>query len=145
MDPADRQEVRRDFLARTGLRPVAHEWEGYGQPFELLHRGTARQIEHAISGVVRGIQVWMFEYWYAQDTEDAEGERPLLWFDCITVKVDAWCPPLMVEPRQGPRGAPAGGIMFESEEFNREFRVHAAEAEFASAAVDPRMIAWFLD
>ena len=145
MDPADREEVRRDFLARTGLRPVAHQWEGYGQPFELLHRGTARQIEHAISGVVRGIHVWMFEYWYAQDTEDAEGERPLLWFDCVTVKVDAWCPPLIVEPRQGSRGALAGGIMFESEEFNREFRVHAAEAEFASAAVDPRMIAWFLD
>jgi hypothetical protein len=145
MQPISRDEVRAAFLERTGLHAAAHEWEGYGQPFELLHRGTGRKIEHAITGVVQDIPVWMFEYWYVEDTEDARGDRPLIWFDCITVKLDAWCPHLMVEPRQGPRGALAGGFKFESEEFNRAFRVHADEAEFAWAAVDARMIAWLLD
>jgi len=145
VDSTERDLIRTAFLDRTGLRPVAHQWEGYGQPFALLHRGTARGIEHAISGVVRDIAVWMFEYWYAEDEEDINGERPLTSFDCITVKVDAWCPPLSVEPRHGHRGALGGGIMFESEEFNRAFRVLASERAYASAAVDSQMIGWLLD
>lgn len=145
VEATERDLIRAAFLQRTGLRPVAHQWEAYGQPFALFHRGTARGIEHAICGVVRDIPVWMFEYWYAQDEEDSKGERPLTSFDCITVKVDAWCPPLSVEPRRGPGGDLSGGISFESEEFNRTFRVLASEREYASAAVDARMIAWLLD
>lgn len=145
IEVTERDLIRTAFLERTGLRPVAHQWEAYGQPFALLHRGTARSIDHAISGVVRDVPVWMFEYWYAEDEEGLNGERPLTSFDCITVAVDAWCPPLSVEPRQGPSGELSGGLRFESEEFNRMFRVLASEREYASAAVDARMMAWLLD
>jgi hypothetical protein len=141
----ERDLIRRAFLERTGLRPVAHRWEAYGQPFDLLHRGSARSIEHAISGVVRDVPVWMFEYWYTDGTVDRRGEQVLYWYDCITVKVDAWCPPLLVEPRHGPFGALAGGLEFESEEFNRAFRVQATDREYASAAVDANLIGWLLD
>jgi hypothetical protein len=144
-DPPARAVVRAAFLERTGLHPAVHRWEGSGQPFELLHRGTARGIEHAVSGVIRDIPVRMFEYWYVEDTENIQGDRPLISFDCIVVTVDAWCPPLLVEPRRGPLGTLPGGIAFESEEFNRTFRVKTADREYASAAVDARMMAWLLD
>ncbi|MEA2579569.1 MAG: hypothetical protein QOE83_461 [Actinomycetota bacterium] len=143
--PTARDAIRAAFLERTGLQPAVHRWEGYGQPFELLHRGTARGIEHAVSGVIRDIPLWMFEYWYVEDTENIQGERPLISFDCIVVTIDAWCPPLLVEPRRGPLGTLPGGIAFESEEFNRTFRVKTADREYASAAVDARMMAWLLD
>ena len=141
----ERDLIRNAFLERTGLTPVAHQWEAYGQPFALLHRGTARSIGHAISGVVRDIRVWMFEYWYADDEEDLNGERSLNRFDCITVAVDAWCPPLSVQPRQDLGGDISEGLLFESEEFNRAFRVHAADRQYAHAAVDEQMMAWLLD
>jgi len=145
MEAAERDLIRAAFLQRTGLKPVAHRWEAYGQPFALLHRGTARSITHAISGVVRDVPVWMFEYWYADDEEDVNGERPLNRFDCVTVAVDAWCPPLSIEPRRASGGERSEGLLFESEEFNRAFRVHASDSEYAHAAVDAQMMAWLLD
>ena len=65
--------------------------------------------------------------------------------DLIQVAVDAWCPPLSVEPRRAPGGERSSGLLFESEEFNRVFRVHASDREYAHAAVDAQMMAWLLD
>jgi hypothetical protein len=35
-------------------------------------------------------------------------------------------------------------IQFESEEFDRRFRVRSADARFATGLIDPRMMAWLL-
>jgi hypothetical protein len=59
------------------------------------------------------------------------------------------CPALTIEHR-GLIGRVAGalglnGIQFESDEFDKAYRVTCDDRRFASALVDPAMMAWLLD
>ncbi len=70
-------------------------------------------------------------------------------FSCAIASVEAMCPALAVEPETflttiADRGT-LRDVEFESERFNRIFRVRCANPEFAHALIDAQMMEWLMD
>ncbi len=117
-------------------------------PHPLLHRFVhMRGLEHVSWGTWNGLEVEVFEYWYAvgSDPQRNDYER----FTCVLTPVPATWPDLTIEPERLvtriPQAVAMPDIRFESEAFNRAFHVRSADPRFASALVDARMIAWLVD
>ena len=119
--------------------------------FPLFHEGTGTESGNLVTGTLRGTPVAAFDFAYWTEQRDAKGftHREYHRFLCAVTDIAASCAALSIEHR-GLLGQVAGalgldGVQFESDAFDRAYRVTCDDRRFASALVDPAMIAWLLD
>jgi len=120
--------------------------------FDLFRMGDSRIAENVIWGDWHGTSVVLFDYWFY----DQSGSGTRRWrsrtstrFQCVITQADAACYPIVIERETvGSRIAGAFGsgedVDFESEEFNRTFRVRSPNRRFAFELVDARMMDFLL-
>lgn len=123
--------------------------------FPMLHKGDMRMFMNVLSGPWGGIPVVAADYWFGgsgpanpYSTRRRRRTGNSRHYSLVVLGIGAKCPRVSIE-RQG---LPATlvehlgleDIQFESEEFNRRFRVRSADARFATKLIDPRMMAWLL-
>jgi hypothetical protein len=120
------------------------------EPFALFGKGDGNGVENVMWGTWHDTDLRAFDYWYYQESRDAQGHtsRSYYRFDCVRLAVPADCPHTSIDPENLlSRLADAlsfRDIEFESEEFNRAFTVRSADEKFANDLIDARMIAWLL-
>ena len=111
-------------------------------PFALFEEGDRRGITWTMSrpGLV------VCELWYVVKQGDSETTYR---FTCVMRNLSTRWPHLVIKRESllsGIRDVLGfRDIQFESEEFNKRFYVKCDDSRFASAFVDPRMMAWLLD
>jgi hypothetical protein len=125
-----------------------------GDPLGMLDRGfvllgdmaTAKDVENTSWGTWHGLDVVVFDYWFARSSDPSiDDRRP---FTCAATSVpDAW-PDLAIAPRDAfgtiAHALGSRGVEFELERFNRAFEVRSMDPRFASALIDAPMIDWLL-
>ena len=118
--------------------------------FHLFTKGDGRGCENVATGTWQGLDVRVADYWYYERSQDSEGRssRTYYRFSVVLAAVDAALPAVRVEKenvlsRLADRLA-LRDLEFESEEFNRQFEVHADDREFAYKLLDARMMDWLL-
>lgn len=132
-------------------------------PFELLSRGTRQECENVFRGSVEGVDLVGFDLSYIDEAAIAQaarapGEQPDAVpqrVTCVLADLGGSFPHLLISPvgiigtaidtatwaAWGVRNQP---IQFESGSFDRAFQVRSDDRRFASALVDPAMMAWLL-
>jgi hypothetical protein len=146
---------REAFLAlslKLGLRyDIKDPFDTVDLPFDLFGRGDSRSVDNVLSGEAAGMRVRLFDYEYTVESTDSEGHSTssTYRFSCAMGEIDADCPHLVVE-KEGflssiARGLGFHDIEFESEEFNRAFKVSSDDKRFAYAMLDARMMQWLMD
>jgi hypothetical protein len=101
-----------------------------------------------VAGTYKGLDVKEFDYWYYTESSDSKGgrSRTYHYFSCAVTEIPADCPHVTIAPETLlTRLADHLGfedIQFESEEFNRRFRVKSKDQKFATDLVDARMMQW---
>lgn len=149
-----REQRRKEIAAvaaRLGFRYSREDPFGLVDlPFALFGRGDGRGCENVLWGSASGRDVRLFDYWYFDESTDAEGHTSRTYhrFSCALTQIDALCPHLSVR-REGffSRLADHVGlrdIEFESDEFNRTYQVESEDRKFAFALLDARMMEWLL-
>ncbi len=135
------------FATRFGLTYSRRDPLGLlGLPFPLLSMGERRGVENVVSGDWKGVSATAADYWYATESTDGRGRRSRSSrrFSILVVELPAYLPQVAIEREDlGSRLAGHLGfrdVAFESESFNRRFKVSAADREFAFKLVDARMI-----
>jgi len=152
---AAKQKRRQAFMqlaSKLGLRYDEDDpFDTVDLPFDLMERGDRRGVENVLSGEVAGLRVRLFDYYYVVYSTDGQGHRTssTYRFSCAVGEVDAECPHLAVE-HEGVLSSLARhlgfhDIEFESEEFNKAFKVHCDDKRFAYAMLDARMMQWLID
>jgi hypothetical protein len=146
LDREFRQEPRRRAAEAAGwslgLRPSSDDGWLQALGFDFLRpRGTVQDVSNVLEGTWRGEPAAAFEYRWA--TEEAEHR-----YSCALLPVPAAWARLTIE-RETPisRVARLAGIVdveTEWEEFNRAFRVRAADVRFAIALLDGAMMEWLV-
>jgi len=132
-------EARRLGLAFSAKDP----FDVLGISFALIRRSrhTFREAENVLWGRRGDLEVRVFDYAY-QESED-EWRR---FTGAMAAVAEGW-PALLIEPGHLPASPSFTGhrsIEFESERFNRTFRVRCADRAFANALIDARMMEWLL-
>jgi hypothetical protein len=93
----------------------------------------------------------MFDYFYVVRHSDGRGgsSSTTYKFSCLLGEIDADCPHLVLEPEglfsSIARHLGFHDIEFESDEFNRAFKVQCEDKKFAYAIIDARMMQWLID
>jgi hypothetical protein len=120
-------------------------------PFALFRRGDGRGTENVVWGQKNGVEIKAFEFWDYTESSDTKGGRSRSYehFSCSLLPVDAYCPHTTIAPegffsRMG-RALGFHDIEFESEDFNRAWKVESANPKFANYLVDARMMQWLLE
>lgn len=132
-----------------GLRfSAADSFDLIDRPFALFNRlASARGLENVMYGTWRGLDVRLFDYWYARSSDQSidDTER----FTCLMISLGTSWPSLLIEPETAAARlvgrVTLSEIEFESEAFNRAFTVRGDDPRFASAFVDGRMMRWLLE
>ncbi len=125
-------------------------FETLEEPFALFDKGDGNGVENVMWGVWHGTDLRAFDYWYYQESRDAQGHtsRSYYRFDCVRLAMAADCPHTSIDPENLlTRLADAlsfHDIEFESEAFNRAFTVKSADEKFANDLIDARMMTWLL-
>jgi hypothetical protein len=119
--------------------------------FPLFNEGLGTESGNLVSGTMQGTPVAAFDFAYWTEWRDSKGitHRQYHRYLCAVTDIAASGPGLSIEHR-GPVGRIAGalgldGIQFESDDFDKAYRVTCDDRRFASAMVDPAMMAWLLD
>jgi hypothetical protein len=119
--------------------------------FPLFHEGRGIESGNLVSGTLQGTPVAAFDFAYWTEVRDSKGgtHREYHRFLCAVTDIGPSCPPLVLEHR-GLIGRVAGalgldGVQFESDDFDKAYRVICGDRRFATALVDPAMMAWLLD
>jgi hypothetical protein len=122
-----------------------------GWPFALFQRGDGQGVENVLSGTWQGLDVTAFDFWYYDESTDSKGNtsRSYHRFDCAITTIEAACSHLTID-HENLLTRIAGALslkdlQFESDEFNRAFKVNSKDERFAYAFVDARMMQWLLD
>lgn len=136
-----RRAVVADWAAQRGWRYVARDqrWEGLlpGFPFD---RGMFPRAQNVLTGAFGPYAAAAFDYSYRSDSRNdfLIAQR----FGVHVLRVPAALPWVHLSPETlADRAAKLLGaqdIDFESEEFNRVYRVQASDPRFASDLVNPR-------
>jgi hypothetical protein len=146
-----RREAFAAFAAQNGWRLVAeddswaHRWNG--DPFRT---GDHRRARNVITGERDGRQIVAFDYSYQTHSTDSQGRRQTQThrFGVCAVSLAGTLPSLQVtsEGIFAKIGHALGfdDIEFESEDFNRKFRVTSDDRKFAYDVVHPRMMEYLL-
>jgi hypothetical protein len=122
--------------------------ESYG--FALFRRGDGRGCENVLAGVWRGLPVREADYWYYEETSDGRGgrTRSYSYFSVVVADLSCSVPHISIERENLlTRLTDHLGfhdIDFESEAFNRTFRVRSDDRQFAYQLIDARMMQWLL-
>ncbi len=120
-------------------------------PFELFDRGDRRGAENVLWGEVQGMKVRLFDYWYQVHHHNSNGPdtTSTSTFSCALAELDAMCPHLLIDHESFmSRLASRVGINdieFESEEFNRAYKIASEDRRFAFAFIDATMMTWLMD
>lgn len=146
-----RREALLAFARQNGLQYSREDPFGLlGSPFPLLHQGDGRGCENVLSGVWQGLPVKEADYWYYTESTDSEGHttKDYHYFSIAIADLPCSIPEVAIE-KEGVLGHLADhlgfqDIQFESEDFNRAFRVKGRDAQFAYKLVDARMMQWLL-
>lgn len=119
--------------------------------FPLFHEGRGTESGNLVSGTLQGLPVASFDFAYWTEIHDPKGgtRRQYHRFLCAVTDIAAACPALSIEHR-GLIGRLAGalgldGVQFESDDFDKAYRVQCGDRRFATALIDPAMMAWLLD
>jgi hypothetical protein len=143
-----RQAVAR-FASQSGLQ--YSEDDPYNLPaydFRLFGKGVGRGCENVLSGRWQDLPVKEADYWYYTESTDGKGHtsRNYHYFSIVIADLPVTVPYVSIQKENLlTRLADHIGfhdIDFESEDFNREFQVTAADKEFAFKLIDPRMMRW---
>jgi len=134
---------------RLGLRysfEDPHDLLSLSHP--LLHRVVnVRGLEHVTWGTWNGLEVEVFEYWYAVGSDPSVDDYQR--FTCALIPIPPPWPEFVIEPERVITAlTDAVGSMevdLELERFNREYRVRCEDARFASALIDQRLMVWLLE
>lgn len=143
-----RRELHQDEARTLGLRSAPGDPLGFLEwPFALLgHAATAKDIENTSWGTWRGLEVVVFDYWFARSSDPQVDDYR--YYTCASTPVSPTWPNLAILPEGlGARLAGSAGIRdveFELEAFNRSFEVRTNDRRFASALVDGSMMEWLL-
>ena len=121
---------------------LAGQWAG--TPFRT---GDNRRAKNVLSGPYQGHQMVAFDYSYQTHTTNGKGQRRTTThkFGVVVMQLPGALPHLEVTHEGIFGGAVANAlgfrdIQFESEQFNRAFRVKADDERFGHAVVTPRMM-----
>jgi hypothetical protein len=139
------------FAGRNGLQYSQADTFGLlERPFGLLRMGDGRGCENVLSGSWQGLRCREADYWYYTESTDSKGHttRSYRYFSILIGELGVEVPDVSIQKESVlSRLADHLGfhdIEFESEEFNREFQVKAANREFAFKLVDARMMGWLM-
>jgi hypothetical protein len=115
--------------------------------FVLLGQvATAKDIENTSWGSWRGLDVAVFDYWFARSSDPQVNDYH--YYTCATTPVPSGWANISIAPERlwSRLADPVGArdIEFELESFNRAFEVRSEDRRFASALVDARMMEWLL-
>ncbi|MEV5960258.1 hypothetical protein AB0L70_00760 [Kribbella sp. NPDC051952] len=143
-----RRELFAGFAAQQGWSYVqannmlAGQWAG--TPFQT---GDNRRVQNVLSGPFNGHQMVAFDYSYQTHSTDSHGRRTTQThkFGVVVLQLPGTLPHLEVTHEGIFGGAVANAfcfrdIQFESDQFNRAFRVKADDERFGHAVVTPRMM-----
>jgi hypothetical protein len=121
-----------------------------GSDFHLFRMGDGRGCENVLWGMWQELPVREADYWYYTETSDGKGHRSRTYhhFSVVVAEMGCALPDVTME-REDVSSWVAGhlgfhDIEFESERFNRMFKVKAQDREFAYQLLDARMINWML-
>lgn len=119
--------------------------------FPLFREGLGTESGNLVSGTLQGMPVAAFDFAYWTEIHDPKAgtRRQYHRFLCAVTDIAATCPALIIEHR-GLFGRLAGalgldGVQFESDDFDKAYRVLSGDRRFATALIDPAMMAWLLD
>lgn len=118
--------------------------------FHLFTLGDGRGCDNVLTGTWQDMPVRLADYWYYDEDTDSNGRssRTYQRFSIALLEIDARLPHVRIghETALSRFGDKLGfrDIEFESEQFNRRFRVHAKDREFAYKLLDARMMTWLL-
>ena len=149
-------QKRRDALTAVAYRlgfqySPDDPFDTLALPFSLFERGDGRGVENVLWGTAGNLMVRLYDYWYYEERTDSNGSRHRSYyrFSCATTSIDADVPGITIgrENVLTRLGGALGfdDIEFESEEFNRVFRVKSGQRKFAYDMIDARMMAFLLD
>jgi hypothetical protein len=122
------------FRPRFRLPPSSRELPGLG-----LQAGGAVDVRHLMAGDHEGDPVLIFD----KTVETATGYGRPHRMTCVMSEIDAECPMTIIESRHVSTQRVLDGldeVRFESEAFDRRFRVATSDRTFASVLVDARMM-----
>jgi hypothetical protein len=147
-----RREALFQLATRLGLAySIEDPFDTTSLPFNLFGQGDRRGAENVIHGEVGGMRVRLFDYWYEVTEHNSDGPdtTSTYRFSCALAEIEADCPHLVID-KEGvlsrlARHVGVHDIEFESEEFNRAFKIASADRRFAFAFIDAGMMAWLLD
>ena len=147
-----RREAFAAFGAQQGFtylpenHSLANQWGG--TPFQT---GDHWRVLNALSGSFQGHPMVAFDYSYQTHTTNGKGQRRTTThkFGVVVMQLPAPLPNLQVTHEGIFGGAVAnalgfGDIRFESEQFNRAFRVTAQDQRFGHAVIHPQMMEMLL-
>lgn len=120
--------------------------------FELFTRGDVRGFENTVWGHHKDIPFQFADYWYATEHDSEEAGLSLRTgakaMNAVVVRIHAYIPRVVVEPETigiwAADPTDSTDIHFESEEFNRRFRVRSMDRLFAYKLITPPMMRWLL-
>ena len=134
---------------RIGFSFTQDDVEGViNLPFRLFSMGDGRRVELVLTGEHNGLPLRLFDYWYYDETTDSHGNRTKSYhrFTCGVLTFPASCPHLRLghEGFFSRLGSHMGmhDVQFESDEFNKQFRVKCDDQKFAFCLVDGQMMEW---
>jgi hypothetical protein len=144
-----RRSATEDAARALGLSFSAKDPSGLiDRPFRLFRRlASVRGLENVMFGTWHGFDVTVCEYWYARSSNPSldDFER----FSCVMTPLPASWPDLVLAPETLAARAlvriTLDEVNTESEAFNRTYTVRSADARFAHALLDARMMQWLLD
>ncbi len=125
-----------------------------GDPLGFLDRrflflrtlASVREVENTSWGTWQGMDVAVFDYWFARSSEPNRDDYE--YYTGVVAPVPADWPAVAVLPeRLESRLADAAlmrDVELELERFNRAFEVRTQDRRFASALLDGRMMRWLL-
>ena len=139
------------FAARHRLEYSPVDTGGVDRlPMHLFSLGDGRGCENVLTGTWEGKPVTAADYWYYTVSTDSRGNRQRTYhrFSIVLTEIEAWLPAVRIEhenllTRLG-QHLGFGDIEFESDDFNRRFRVSSGDREFAFKLIDARLMAWLL-
>lgn len=120
-------------------------------PHDLFERGDSRRIETTVFGSLEGREVVLCDYVYTDITRDAKGNTHHTdhRMSVVVLGLREPLPSIEISPEGlGRRFLNAVGVgndvQFESDEFNRAFKVISNDRDFAFTLIDAGMIDWLL-
>ncbi len=120
-------------------------------PHRLFRKGERRRIDTTVHGSLKGRQAALCDFVYTEVTRDGQGNTNTHDYrlSMCVLTMDHAMPWIEITPESLGRRllnviGVGNDVQFESDEFNREFKVLSADRNYAFTLIDPGMIEWLL-